>query len=66
MTADGPAPGGNGKTHKTLAMPGSRSVDEFWLDRYHVDLGTRSVRRERVRCSDLEDCLLYTSPSPRD
>ena len=34
-----------------------RGPTEFTFDRYHVDLGTGTVRREHRRCEDLEDAL---------
>ena len=36
---------------------GLRAPTEFTFDRYHVDLGAGTVRRERLRCADLEDVL---------
>jgi aldehyde:ferredoxin oxidoreductase len=34
-----------------------RRIGEFEVRRYHVDLGRREVRAERVPCTDLEDLL---------
>lgn len=62
MTADhDPAPQSirddRGEIPSDLPPPGERQPGNFWLNRFHVDLATKDVRRERVRCGDLEDVL---------
>jgi aldehyde:ferredoxin oxidoreductase len=36
---------------------GSKKPQDFFLNRYHVDLNTHSVRFERYQCKDYEDVL---------
>lgn len=36
---------------------GTKSPQDFYLNRYHVDLTTKTVKFERVQCQDYEDVL---------
>ncbi len=46
-----------GEVPVDLPAVGERLPEHFWWNRFHVDLATREVRRERVQCEDLEDVL---------
>jgi aldehyde:ferredoxin oxidoreductase len=36
---------------------GTKKPQDFYLNRYHVDMATKSVKFERVQCQDYEDVL---------
>jgi len=47
----------SGSIPADLAPPGERSPQDFWFNRFQLDLESGSVQHERVRCQDMEDVL---------
>eukprot|EP00831_Metopus_contortus_P004882 TRINITY_DN11821_c0_g1_i1.p1 TRINITY_DN11821_c0_g1~~TRINITY_DN11821_c0_g1_i1.p1 ORF type:complete len:148 (-),score=31.69 TRINITY_DN11821_c0_g1_i1:60-503(-) len=61
-----------GKVYTTNSDPGSRPIKTFFYKGFLFIMGSTNVlkislkRSEGEKITTLTDCLLYTSPSPRD